>query len=439
MLKILLISFVMAVGSFTFLFQQRFNVYWKLADLGIVGANKQQIVEEFSQKARLVKLYAETEAEKKAQKELLSSVTEYEGVNIYGLDGEKYLFGVYPSILDNIYSASLVFGFFEHYLGEIQQAWTEEVDFADGKAEVYFNYYGVARMMPVYFLVTLFFSIAVFLTPIMVFFHRKTRYIGQVKDEILVMAEGDLKQPVTVKGRDELGELARQLDFLRVTLDETISGERESRNANKELISAMSHDLRTPLTTLYGYLEILKRGRQDEEKNREYLERCIAKVEDIRELSNRMFEYSKVFEPGEGEALEILPANELAAELEEAAHYLEMKEFSVEISSAGSNGCVRTNLVLWKRISSNLMSNISKYGEKTCPVRLGYDLQGEEAVFVWENAVRRNQEAVESNGIGLRSVEKMTKLMGGRMTKDKRGEIWTIRIFFPIVSSKDIR
>lgn len=103
------------------------------------------------------------------------------------------------------------------------------------------------------------------------------------------MASGDLTTPVIPGSKDELGILARELDNLRITLHETITNEQESHQANQDLITAMSHDLRTPLTVLKGYLEILRLGKNADMQT-EYLNRCIQKTEDIQEMSDRMFD-----------------------------------------------------------------------------------------------------------------------------------------------------
>ena len=72
------------------------------------------------------------------------------------------------------------------------------------------------------------------------------------------MASGDLTTPTPKYGGDEIGILSSELDKLRITLNDTLRQEQESRQANQDLITAMSHDLRTPLTILNGYLEVLK-------------------------------------------------------------------------------------------------------------------------------------------------------------------------------------
>ena len=70
---------------------------------------------------------------------------------------------------------------------------------------------------------------------------------------------------------------------------------------------AMSHDLRTPLTVLNGYLEVLKLKKGDPEKQEEYIDRCLKKTGDIRALTDRMFEYALVYEDTETARLRQIP------------------------------------------------------------------------------------------------------------------------------------
>ena len=108
------------------------------------------------------------------------------------------------------------------------------------------------------------------------FLRKKVQDIGILKDHILQMSGGDLNHPIASMGNDELGVLARELDQMRSTLYTNIQQEVESRRANQDLITAMSHDLRTPLTILHGYLDILALGRNPEQQS-EYVRRCLQK------------------------------------------------------------------------------------------------------------------------------------------------------------------
>ena len=92
------------------------------------------------------------------------------------------------------------------------------------------------------------------------FVHRKLRYVKRLKAELDILAGGELNYPVTVKGLDELGELASGIDQMRRSILAHQSAEDQMRLANSQLVTAMSHDLRTPLTALLAYLELMDRA-----------------------------------------------------------------------------------------------------------------------------------------------------------------------------------
>ena len=93
--------------------------------------------------------------------------------------------------------------------------------------------------------------------------------VASLKDEILRMAAGNLRDSVPEMGQDEIGIIAEELDNLRTALQDTLVREKESRRANQDLITAMSHDLRTPLTILNGYFS---------DSSRMF---CIGEVDDV--------------------------------------------------------------------------------------------------------------------------------------------------------------
>ena len=72
------------------------------------------------------------------------------------------------------------------------------------------------------------------------------------------MEGGDLDHPITIRGSDEITTLASCLDSMRVTLRQQQEEEAQAAAKVKNLITEMSHDLRTPLTTLLLYTEILQ-------------------------------------------------------------------------------------------------------------------------------------------------------------------------------------
>lgn len=109
------------------------------------------------------------------------------------------------------------------------------------------------------------------------------------------MEGGDLDHPITIQGDDELALLATSLDGLRLTLRQQQAEEAQAAAKVKSLITEMSHDLRTPLTTLLLYTEILRHHKYETEAQQdEYLAKIDGKARQIKQLSDNLFEYALV-------------------------------------------------------------------------------------------------------------------------------------------------
>ena len=132
----------------------------------------------------------------------------------------------------------------------------------------------------------------VFSTCFVAFVNRKLRYIKQLKGELDILAGGDLSYPVQVTYEDELGELASGIDQMRRSILAHQKAEEEIRAANSQLVTAMSHDLRTPLTSLLAYLEMLNRGKYDSpEQMGHFLKKSLEQTLRIKSMADQLFEY----------------------------------------------------------------------------------------------------------------------------------------------------
>ena len=286
-----------------------------------------------------------------------------------------------------------------------------------------------------YFFVCLICCLTLFLGSILFFVRRKMKEVDRLEQHILTMASGDLITPVIPGSKDELGILARELDNLRITLHETITDEQESHQANQDLITAMSHDLRTPLTVLRGYLEILRLGKNADMQT-EYLNRCIQKTEDIQEMSDRMFEYALVYEKNIQPELRRLTSALLLEHLMKNADFLHLTGFqaSPQIPDEPLSD-FEGDPALIKRIFNNLFSNILKYGDKKAPVVITFCQKTDshnvpQLIITLENAVKSDLAGIESNRIGLKSAEKMMQLMHGQLNYTQSNNFFTSTLTF---------
>lgn len=214
------------------------------------------------------------------------------------------------------------------------------------------------------------------------FVHRKLRDIKRLKRELDILAGGDLRCPVTVKGEDELGELASGVDQMRRSILAHQEAEEQMRSANSQLVTAMSHDLRTPLTSLLGYLELLDRGKyQDQEQLRHFIRQSLGKTLQIKDMADKLFEYFLVYSSEWDQPdMETADADGLFQQFwGEYAFSLENEGFSVDCDFEELNGTVRVNTDLLRRAFDNLYSNLRKYADRARPIRLVCRREGTEA------------------------------------------------------------
>ena len=255
-------------------------------------------------------------------------------------------------------------------------------------------------------------------------------YIRKLQHEVSVISRGNFDGRVTVEGEDEIAQFARDLDRMRTELKERKVREAELRKAEANLVLGMSHDLRTPLTSLNTYLEIAKR--QDTEGTK-YLDKALAKAEEIRTLSDEMFEHFLISSVKESPELVLENAESAFSDyLSEICAVLTENGFSVKIEGAISlDGLVYINYEYLGRIVNNLLSNFLKYADHTEEVVLFIDEKEDEILIRFENAVSPIGNGRESAGIGTKNIDLMMRALGGAwIVSDAEGRYVT-ELHFP--------
>jgi signal transduction histidine kinase len=116
---------------------------------------------------------------------------------------------------------------------------------------------------------------------------RLTRRVRRLEAAAGKIAGGEFDEPVVDAGRDELGELARSFDAMRVRLADL-------DHARREFIANASHELRTPVFSLGGFLELLTDEDLDEETRREFFAEMRAQVERLAKLATDLLDLSRM-------------------------------------------------------------------------------------------------------------------------------------------------
>jgi len=315
------------------------------------------------------------------------------------------------------------------------------VEFADGMARVgiigwygykSYNYALVAEIVV---------SFVLFFILVLLGIRRKMKYISKLCDEIGILEGGNLDYAITIKGNDELAALAEGLNSMRLSFQEMIEQEAEIVSENSKIITEMSHDLRTPVTSIMLYTEILKKGSyKDENKLLEYLEKIDRKSHRMKQLADHLFEYSMV---SGGKEIELEPAESCEVRfydlLSETCGYLMQEGFDVDFRVEWKDRNIRVYTEYIVRIIDNITSNITKYADPRHKVVISSLYTSHMAGFVFENAERELEEKQDSNVVGIQSIKNMMRKMGGDFRVAQKNGRFRIEILFPCVEGNEFR
>lgn len=472
LLFLILISGCFFLSLFLFLWRNIGNAWDLVKDTPPFVWGEKELIEELRKDAMLYDLpdYDKGKNQTEKMERFFSHADEYTGVYVYGEEDGYYRAGKSPGRMDDlVYGTILQWGFSLSDLYTDPQE-TYRMEFKNGViGNVYIYSYHNMRFVYPYIIFISAGCIFSFFATVLLYTNKRINQILRLNNEVLLMASGDLSHPVPPCGRDEIGSLAAELDALRRTLMETLEKESNSRQANQDLITAMSHDLRTPLTILKGYLEVLKLKRNEPALAEDYIERCLKKADEIKEMTDKMFEYSLVFEEKEDMEPEQIDGAFLEHCLRENIDFLQLAGFQVPSvphfqnseslaapaphkfnsepyttqDSLSFDKILLGDKTMIKRIFNNLCSNILKYGEKSIPVRLecmvaalpeSRRTQMEAAMLeiTLSNHVKADCSDVASNGIGLKSVKKMMELQQGWMQQSEVDGCYTVTLCFPL-------
>lgn len=278
----------------------------------------------------------------------------------------------------------------------------------------------------------------VFILLLFALIHRKIRYVNQLEQDLKVLGGGNLEYPITIKGRDELTSLAAGIEALKNGILEEQQMKAEAEKANMELVTAMSHDLRTPLTSLIGYLELLNMHRyEDEEQLKKYLEYCRKKAFQMKKVSDRLFEYFLVYGREEkGLQLQKIPSVELAEDLCNG-QFFDWQDHGGTIRCQIGNleGFVQVDSEYMQRVMDNLISNLKKYGDPQFPLEIEAKEQLDMLHIQVTNHILDRKDHPESTQIGLKTCRKIMENHGGSFTWKQEKDEFMITIMFPLVKA----
>ena len=264
------------------------------------------------------------------------------------------------------------------------------------------------------------------------------------------LAAGEMDHPLNLERMlPELRRHGEDLDSIQGGIQRAVEAQMKSERLKTELITNVSHDIKTPLTAIVSYVDLLQRAEGDPEKTKEYLAVLARQSARLKKLTEDLVEASKASSGSVTVALETVDAalllRQAAGEYEgrfEARRLEPVLGIQTEPLWALADG-----KLLW-RVLDNLLSNAAKYALEGTRVYLSAEQAGERVLVTMKNISAQSlnissdellerfvrgdaARSTEGSGLGLSIARSLTELMGGdfRLTID--GDLFKAEVSLP--------
>ena len=270
------------------------------------------------------------------------------------------------------------------------------------------------------------------------------RYIGllinrikRFASDVTIVSELDMNYKIVSEGKDELAGLSDNVENMRQTMLRHIENEKEARAANTELITSISHDIRTPLTVLMGYIEMM-REREKDEVMLGYIDATESTALRLKQLSDDMFKYLLAF--GDTDKAVSLEEYDAGMLFDQALseHILLLREmgYDISVSNLGDalpeGSLVRTDAQNLMRIVDNIFSNIRKYADMESTINIDTRIDGARLTVEVRNRLRRDTDGAESNGIGLKTCVRLGSVVADGFEYERNEDSFVCRLYMKI-------
>ena len=272
----------------------------------------------------------------------------------------------------------------------------------------------------------------------------KIRMMQKSMDEICsCLSEhlsSDTNQLITVSSSDKhvrhlASEIARQLTELRRQRRQYISGDREL----KEAVTNISHDLRTPLTAICGYLELLE-AEEKTVNTKRYIEQIANRAEALKALTEELFRYSVISSVSDLSYEKVNVGRVLEDTLISFYGAFEQKNITPNISLPDSVVVRTLDKSALSRIFGNIISNAVKYSDGDFSVTMtdtgeitfsntASELSSVDVGKLFDRFYTVDS-ARKSTGLGLSIAKLLTERMGGCISADYKGNMLSITLSF---------
>ncbi len=307
-----------------------------------------------------------------------------------------------------------------------------EIEFADGTASVSMYGYFDEWVYNLAWIAEIIMSFVLCCIVFTCFLQRKIKYVIKLEKDIKVIETGGLDYEVEEQGNDELSSLANGLNQMRIALADNINTESKAVKANYDLVVEVSHDLRTPLTSLGLYLDLIRDGKyENDEQMNSYIQKCCRKVTQIKQMSDQLFERFYLTKEQQIILESPMPPQSVFEDyLSNLCGYLDVNEFITTTSLSWTKNKLSVSTDYTSRIFENIASNIVKYADHDKPIDIKAFEKDGMFILKFTNAVRILESHPESSQVGVKNIAFMMEKMNGRCEVEKKKDEYCIALYF---------
>jgi len=297
---------------------------------------------------------------------------------------------------------------------------------------------------------SIFVIIILFLT--MMYALKKTLDIIVVNDALRKVNEGNLQEDIKLDGSKAIKELAENINLIKAGYKQTLENGVHNEKLKTELISNVSHDLKTPLTSIINYVNILKSGDITEVERAEYLLILEKKSLKLKVLIEDLFEMSKINSGKIKLNRELIDILSLIHQgIGEYSTLYEEKNIHFKVTTEEDDIYMELDGKLMSRALENVIINALKYSLNDTRVYINIKLEddyvkigvknvanyemdfNEEEMFErFARGDKSRNSKVEGSGLGLAITKSIIELHGGEVKIKKDGDMFKIYFIIPI-------
>ncbi|TES57976.1 HAMP domain-containing histidine kinase [Halalkalibacterium halodurans] len=279
---------------------------------------------------------------------------------------------------------------------------------------------------------------------------RQAGYINQIVANTRDIKSGHTPQDLPVRGRSALALLAQNINTMKKGMKQSEREQAKSERLKTELITNVSHDLRTPLTSIITYTELLKDA--DEQERADYIEIIDRKARRLKILIDDLFEASKMSSGNIELTLETVDVLQLLQQaLAEYGEALEQSSLQLRISVPEEPLYIKADGQKIWRVFDNLIQNILKYSLEHTRVYLSVKEKKETVEIIIKNIAKyelgdnvdellerfkRGDQSrnTEGSGLGLAIAKSIVDLHEGYLDIDVDGDLFKVIIQLPMTN-----